>query len=290
MGEVVQRRTTSNTTGDFKFERVPAGDYRVRFSLSGFVTTEAVVSLGSEAQKPLLVTLKVGARSEIVEVQAQSKASPGGVVGGVVGGLPSAPPPPPATVNPTASRAIVPAEQFVSRNLHEIYPRDTASYAEIAENRFRRVSEHPLSTFSVDVDTASYANVRRFLNEGRLPPTDAVRVEELINYFKYDYPAPRNGAPVSISTELAPAPWNPTHRLALVGEPSSPTTARAAASRGQRWTMNHRTPRPSTSRSPASNKSSRCSVNASSASQLIAAICCGNRPGLKRAATMPHSR
>jgi Ca-activated chloride channel family protein len=96
-------------------------------------------------------------------------------------------------------------------------PQDTASYASIQENRFREVADHPLSTFSVDVDTASYANVRRFLNEGRLPPADAVRIEELINYFKFDYPAPRNGAPVSVTTELGPAPWNPRHKLALVG-------------------------------------------------------------------------
>ena len=76
------------------------------------------------------------------------------------------------------------------------FPADTASYAEIDENRFRAVSEHPLSTFSIDVDTASYANVRRFLNDGQLPPPDAVRVEELINYFKYDYAAPRGDVPV----------------------------------------------------------------------------------------------
>ena len=78
-------------------------------------------------------------------------------------------------------------DSLQSRYLIEVARPDTASYAGIDENRFRRVSEHPLSTFSVDVDTASYANVRRFLNEGRLPPVDAVRIEELINYFKYDW-------------------------------------------------------------------------------------------------------
>jgi Ca-activated chloride channel family protein len=109
--------------------------------------------------------------------------------------------------------------------LHERarYPvRDTASYAEIDENRFRRVAEHPLSTFSIDVDTASYANVRRFLNEGRLPPVDAVRVEELVNYFKYDYAAPRGDAPVAVTTEIAACPWNTKHRLALVGVRARP--------------------------------------------------------------------
>ena len=102
------------------------------------------------------------------------------------------------------------------------YPYDTASYAEIQENRFRLVKDHPLSTFSIDVDTASYSNVRRFLNEGRLPPVDAVRIEEMINYFRFDYPDPRGAAPVSVTTELGPAPWNPSHKLALVGLRSAP--------------------------------------------------------------------
>jgi Ca-activated chloride channel family protein len=104
-----------------------------------------------------------------------------------------------------------------------VYPSgETATYAEIRENRFRSVAEHPLSTFSIDVDTASYANVRRFLNEGRLPPADAVRIEEMINYFKYDYPSPNGNAPVSVTTELAACPWNASSRLALIGLRSAP--------------------------------------------------------------------
>jgi Ca-activated chloride channel family protein len=74
-----------------------------------------------------------------------------------------------------------------------------------------------VSTFSVDVDTASYANVRRFLNDGQLPPPDAVRTEELVNYFRFTYPGPRGGVPVAVTTELAPCPWNPAHQLALIG-------------------------------------------------------------------------
>jgi Ca-activated chloride channel family protein len=103
------------------------------------------------------------------------------------------------------------------RYIHEIARSDTASYAAIQENRFRRVSEHPLSTFSIDVDTASYANVRRFLNMGTLPPADAVRIEELINYFRFEYPEPRGDAPATVTTDVGAAPWNPRHRLALVG-------------------------------------------------------------------------
>jgi Ca-activated chloride channel family protein len=97
------------------------------------------------------------------------------------------------------------------------YRRHGENYNDPGENAFRSVSADPLSTFSIDVDTASYANVRRFLNEGALPPEEAVRIEEMINYFKFDYPQPKGDEPFSITTELAECPWNEKHRLALVG-------------------------------------------------------------------------
>ncbi|HSU15308.1 VWA domain-containing protein [Longimicrobium sp.] len=91
-------------------------------------------------------------------------------------------------------------------------------YNPIAENEFKDAGADPLSTFAIDVDAASYANVRRFvMAEGRMPPRDAVRIEELVNYFDYDYADPRGDAPFSITTEVAPAPWNPAHRLVHVG-------------------------------------------------------------------------
>ncbi len=94
---------------------------------------------------------------------------------------------------------------------------NTESYDRIVENPFVRVENDPRSTFSIDVDTASYANVRRFLTQGTRPPRDAVRIEELINYFSYDYPQPGGGQPFSISLEVAAAPWHPQHRLVRVG-------------------------------------------------------------------------
>ncbi len=90
-------------------------------------------------------------------------------------------------------------------------------YAHIAENAFVRVADDPRSTFSIDVDTASYANVRRFLNEGRMPPADAVRIEELINYFSYDYAAPEGADPFAVHIEVASAPWKSEHLLLRVG-------------------------------------------------------------------------
>ncbi len=90
-------------------------------------------------------------------------------------------------------------------------------YAEISENPFLDAKRAPLSTFSIDVDTASYANVRRYLNDGQMPPKDAVRIEELINYFEYDYPQPIGNQPFSVNTEVASAPWNRQHKIVSIG-------------------------------------------------------------------------
>jgi len=94
---------------------------------------------------------------------------------------------------------------------------NTEGYATIHENGYKDVLKQPLSTFSIDVDKASYANVRRFINMGQLPPMDAVRIEEMINYFTYDYPEPEGKHPFSVYTELAVCPWNPKHHLLHVG-------------------------------------------------------------------------
>jgi Ca-activated chloride channel homolog len=90
-------------------------------------------------------------------------------------------------------------------------------YARVPENPFVSVDHEPLSTFSTDVDTASYANVRRFLDDGQSPPPNAVRIEELVNYFDYDYPTPRSSDPVALYGELADCPWNPDHQLLHLG-------------------------------------------------------------------------
>ncbi|KAF0242211.1 MAG: hypothetical protein FD180_4039 [Planctomycetota bacterium] len=94
---------------------------------------------------------------------------------------------------------------------------NTEEYAHFQDNPFYRVADQPLSTFSIDVDTASYANVRRFINDGHLPPPGAVRLEEMVNYFSYDYAPPADGKPFSAAVEVRPAPWEPKHRLARIG-------------------------------------------------------------------------
>jgi Ca-activated chloride channel family protein len=119
----------------------------------------------------------------------------GGVVGGVIG---------------TGS-----AEKFAIDGVDARF--NTEEYGRIQENEFLSVAGNPLSTFSVDVDRAAYSNVRRFLRDGQRPPRDAVRIEEMVNYFTYDYPDPSGAQPFSVTTEVASCPWNERHRLLLVG-------------------------------------------------------------------------
>lgn len=94
---------------------------------------------------------------------------------------------------------------------------NTEGYTAIHENGFRAVGQNPLSTFSIDVDVASYSNMRRYINAGSLPPVDAVRIEEMINYFSYTYPQPKGDDPFSINTELSVCPWNTENYLLHVG-------------------------------------------------------------------------
>ncbi len=114
----------------------------------------------------------------------------------------------------TAAYGAAPAPQAVALEQASF---NTEAYDRIDENDFVSVVDHPLSTFSIDVDTASYSNVRRFLQQGKLPPADAVRIEELINYFGYEYPEPTNGQPFSVTTEVGACPWNEAARLVHVG-------------------------------------------------------------------------
>ncbi|MEA2115004.1 MAG: VWA domain-containing protein [Thermodesulfobacteriota bacterium] len=94
---------------------------------------------------------------------------------------------------------------------------NTESYNAVHENGFINVGNNPLSTFSIDVDTASYSNIRRFINQGIMPPTGAVRIEEMINYFFYSYPQPSSKHPFSVTTELGACPWNDDHQLVRIG-------------------------------------------------------------------------
>jgi Ca-activated chloride channel homolog len=197
-GNSFRRATLTGETGDFWFRDIGAGTYSVTASLTGFlpVKTSAAVASGFTRDVTIVLT-----RSGAKDTVAMSPAPPEpGIVlpesviaaaaGGLVGGM------------------------FANARRE---PFNTEAYDKIDDNQWTEVARHSLSTFSSDVDTASYANVRRFLNHGQLPPKDAVRIEELINYFSYEYPEPGAGKPFTVTTAFSECPWNSNHRLALIG-------------------------------------------------------------------------
>ncbi len=122
---------------------------------------------------------------------------------------------PHAVMAPLAQYAGLPSTPVTMQPNYDVLDRE--QYNRINENGFLTVLDNPMSTFSIDVDTASYSNVRRFIDRGQLPPADAVRIEELVNYFDYQYPAPTGNHPFSITTEMGPAPWNKENKLVHIG-------------------------------------------------------------------------
>ncbi len=112
--------------------------------------------------------------------------------------------------------AFYPSDRRDDRMLQSVPGFQQESYNALRENRFIATSNSPLSTFSIDVDTASYSNIRRLVNGGQLPPVGAVRVEEMLNYFAYDYPEPDKD-PLGITTEIGPCPWQPENKLVRIG-------------------------------------------------------------------------
>ncbi len=177
-------------------------------SYTGFETTEVKACY----DLPLKVSLKAGmALDEVVVMgnsaeRKESQRKADRRQSAQYAGAPAimmAPPPPPV------SRPFDPSPE----------PTNGDNYATITENDFIPTSKENISTFAIDVDAASYSNVRRFLNEGQRPPADAVRTEEMINYFQYNYPPPpaKSEHPFAITTELASCPWNSNSQLLLVG-------------------------------------------------------------------------
>jgi Ca-activated chloride channel family protein len=197
--------------GAFTFERVPVARYELTVTLTGFTTQKTRVTVTANAHVSLGVVLRVGALSETVTVAAAPRSDASTFI--ISGEM--------------ASRAVQAAPSAAWPAPYG-WPRggfNTEAYDHVDENAFHSVSADPLSTFSIDVDTASYANVRRFLNGGALPPSDAVRIEELINYFRFDYPRPAKDQPFSVTTEIAACPWNNEHKLALIGLQARPLDA-----------------------------------------------------------------
>ncbi len=188
--ENTSRGTVSDPNGFYKITVNP-GDKRLVFSFVGMKTEKVKIPGGDTLN--VVLTADNANLNEVVVVAygIQKKASVCGAVSGVR-----------------------------VRGTNHIWAEadyNTENYSTIRENGFKDVKANPLSTFSIDVDRAAYSNVRRYINQGNLPPVDAVKVEEMINYFDYDYPAPDGEHPFSVSTEVSTCPWNPKHYLMHIG-------------------------------------------------------------------------
>jgi Ca-activated chloride channel family protein len=198
----------SDAHGRFKFEHVRPGTYRITAALAGFKTaTHALTVTAATPNVGVRLVMEIGALTESITVTITGSSD-------LV-----------STMRATTTAA---TDQFHEGRLHrpQRLPPTNETYGSIVPNPFTRTTDDPFSTFAADVDTASYANVRRFLTNGELPPVEAVRVEELLNYFRIDYPEPVDGHPVSITTEVGPCPWSRDRRLVLVGLRAKPIEQR----------------------------------------------------------------
>ncbi|MCC8410327.1 von Willebrand factor type A domain-containing protein [Mucilaginibacter sp. UR6-1] len=212
--------STSNKQGRYNI-KVPANTVRLLFSADGFESKKVAIGKSGvinvvlnrlkinipvpvAVEKPREEKDKVQL-NEVVAVQSPRIATQ---LQGKVAGL---------YVRGSRRAKINEIKAPVGYYANSAFDANTESYKGITENGFHVASNAPLSTFSVDVDAASYSNVRRFINGGQIPPVDAVRIEEMINYFNYNLSGPTNNDPVAIHTELTSAPWNTKHRLLRIG-------------------------------------------------------------------------
>jgi len=207
------RETTLNVQTD------PQGNYRLNVPVDSATGRDLVMVVRRIGYQPATRALHVtaGTRTEHFALSASQLMLEQVVVTGTSNGARMSKKAIGANVMRRAGSA---AGSRRSEETAEVRDKDrgnTEGYDVIAENPFLTTASAPRSTFSIDVDHASYSNVRRFLRQGERPPRDAVRLEELINYFPYDLPAPRGEDPVTITTEVSTAPWNPAHRLVRIG-------------------------------------------------------------------------
>ncbi len=192
-------KTTTDSGGFYFFRVLQPGKYEVTFEFEGFKSAQLIVSISHGVRLREDVSLEIGDVAETVTINAA-----------------------PLTLQTSSAMmvsSVAVSPRFIGPPAQDF---NTEEYSVIDEPGFASVKNKPLSTFSIDVDTASYSNVRRFFHDGEMPPADAVRIEELINYFEYDYPEPVQGEPFSIVTEMADCPWAPSHQLVHIGLRSKP--------------------------------------------------------------------
>jgi Ca-activated chloride channel family protein len=267
-GGRVQAKTTTDAAGIFRFAAVAPGDYRVRAEHSGFpaFARDLRVPSGVTAVQLPIVLTRADENLPASKTETQAIGLPAAAPTGT--SAPPATPPRPiagdtgigggggrgsasglgaATMNRStltgdASMLGLPGTPGINDAPSFLpplelpwsgyrYPHPGERYEHVEPNRFQSARDQPLSTFGADVDTASYSNVRRFLSSGQLPPRDAVRVEELVNYFRFAYNEPQDNHPLRLTTEVGDCPWAPAHKLILIGARAKPSAAREIAGR-----------------------------------------------------------
>ncbi len=194
-----RKGTTTDTQGKYSLT-VPSKGTLV-FSFIGYINSEVAIGVNNLVNASLAID---AARLEEVVVVGYGVQQRKNITG---------------SVNSVKSKSIRPS--YVASPIYAEYEqqpnRNTEGYNSINEIIFHDALNNPLSTFSIDVDAASYSNMRRFISNGQRPPKDAVRIEEMINYFDYDYAQPTHDDPFSIYTEISSAPWNSKHKLVHIG-------------------------------------------------------------------------
>lgn len=206
------KSTVTGLNGNYEFTSLAAGKYSLSFNLSGYKTAlkkdivlstseTKTVNIGLIKNIPLEIVDEDNVKEEetVMDIKMRTKS---------------------VAKKDYALQEYMPSSvSTISGNSQYSYAENfnTEAYNSITENDFKNALLNPLSTFSIDVDAASYANVRRFITNGQNPPADAVRIEEMINYFNYDYPQPKDEHPFSITTEMSNTPWNSKTKLVHIG-------------------------------------------------------------------------
>jgi Ca-activated chloride channel homolog len=214
----LQLQTYTNANGYFEFKSLPYGNYDLQFSKKGFVQFDQKNVRLSSAEKELTINMvgilkivadSIRAENTIVAIEEELEISD-------------------VAIMPTNGNSVMKSVKsmgatsyYMTDAIYNGYVEDdgfnTESYDRIYDNIFKQSLTDPVSTFSIDVDAASYSNLRRFVTAGQKPPADAIRIEEMVNYFSYNYKNPNGNIPFSINTEVAECPWNPDHQLIHIG-------------------------------------------------------------------------
>lgn len=211
--------TQTDVNGDFQLT-MPAGSEKLIFSYIGYKSQEIKVGQDSVITVKLENDAQMLSEVVVVGYGVQKRRE----VTGAVVEMKSNFIPPASQILQGRVAGLQVQQSGTYRERKKRYSADkpkedfnTEEYNSLVENIFQEAKSNPLTTFSIDVDRAGYSNVRRMLNAGTMPPKDAIRIEEMVNYFDYDYPQPARNEPVTINTELSDSPWNKGLKLLQIG-------------------------------------------------------------------------